>query len=436
MGKRIMLKASYFLPLVICFCFLATPAGAENSTPGKIDYKQLKLFRQVMRIVEKNYVKEVTEDELMDGALSGMLQSLDAHSLFLTEADYKDMAEDASKKLASVGLELTVDSGVLTVVSPIEGSPAYKAGLESGDRISKIDGETTKNISLPEAEKKMRGPKGSKVTVTVMREGFHKLRDFTMVRDYDHGKTVKAKLLEPGYAYVRVTGFKKGAYSELKQAIKSLGGPKAIRGLVLDLRDNPVGDVDQAVKVASVFVDKGLIVYSDGKSKDKRMEYKAQQSGERLKSKLAVLVNHGTAGAAEMVAGAIQDHNRGLIFGVKSFGMADVQTNIPLDKDSGMRLTTAYYYTPKGRNIDESGIKPDVNLKKQLNEQQSKLKKERAKQGKKDAKDNKPTAGADKNPAGDLVVKRALEWLKSNVTVDEFKLEHREPIPDTAWYMK
>jgi carboxyl-terminal processing protease len=399
------------------------------------DYKELMLLRQVMGIVQKNYVTEVSDKKLIQGAINGMLQSLDAHSSYLTKDLFKELQVETKGEFGGLGIEITLDHGILTIVSPIEDTPAYRAGLEAGDKIIKIDGESTKNITLMKAVKKMRGPKGTKVTLTVMRDGFRKFKDFTITRDIIKVHSVKKQDLEKGYPYIRIVNFQENTAQDLKKAIRGFGGEKAIKGLIIDLRNDPGGLLDQAVKVANLFIKKGLIVYTDGRVKDQRMEFRASRRGPHYKFKLAVLINGGSASASEIVAGAMQDHDRALIFGTKSFGKASVQTIIPLENQSGLRLTTAYYYTPRGRNIQKKGIQPDVNLKKELEKQQEEEAEKEAK--KKDKKKETIRRSRKVDPEKDLVVKAALKWLKSDVTVKQYKLEHKdEPKQDTAWYKK
>lgn len=406
-------------------------------SPGKSpDYKELRLFRQVMGIVQKNYVKEVPDKELIQGAINGMLQSLDPHSSFLTEDLFKELQVETKGEFGGLGIEITLENGVLTIVSPIEDTPAYKAGLKPGDKIIKINGESTKNITLMNAVKQMRGPKGTKVTITIMREGFKKFKDFTVVRDIIHVKSVKKELAEPGYPYIKIVNFQESTDSDLTAAIDSFGEDDSIKGVVLDLRNNPGGLLDQAVKVSNLFVDKGLIVYTDGRVKDQRMEFRASRTGKHYKFKTAVLINEGSASASEIVAGALQDHDRAIIFGTKSFGKASVQTIIPLENGSGLRLTTAYYYTPKGRHIQKTGIEPDVDLKEALQKQQDEEAEEENKSDKKKQKKNRSPRESKLDLTTDLVAKKALEWLKSDVTVKQFKSDRQKAVADTAMKSK
>ncbi len=393
-------------------------------------YEHLRLFKEVMEIVKKNYVKEVTDKELIEGAINGMLQSLDPHSSFLSEDHFKELQVETRGEFGGLGIEITLDKGILTIVSPIEDTPADRVGLKAGDRIVKIDGDSTKNISLMDAVKKMRGEPGTKVTLTIMREGFTKFKDFEITRAVIHVHSVKKQLLEDGYPYIRIVNFQESTQTDLVAALKEFGGNKSIKGLILDLRNNPGGLLDQAVKVSDLFIDQGLIVYTDGRVEEQRMNFRATSKKREFDLKMAVLINEGSASASEIVAGAMQDHNRALIFGTKSFGKASVQTIIPLENGSGLRLTTAYYFTPAGTNIQKTGIKPDVSLKKELEKQAEEKRLEELKSGKK--KEPKWTRSRKVDPKKDLVVGRALEWLKSDVTVQQFKLEHQEPIPDTA----
>jgi carboxyl-terminal processing protease len=426
--------------LVVLGLTLLTSASGLCETANKSankspDYKELRLFRQVMGIVQKNYVKEVSDKELIQGAINGMLQSLDPHSSFLTEEMFKELQVETKGEFGGLGIEITLENGVLTIVSPIEDTPAFKAGLKPGDKIIKINGETTKNITLLKAVKLMRGPKGTKVTVTVMREGSRKFKDYSITRDIIHVHSVKKELIQPGYGYIRIVNFQESTDTDLASAIKELGDDESLKGLVLDLRNNPGGLLDQAVKVSNMFVDKGLIVYTDGRAKDQRMEFRANTSGKHYKFKLAVLINEGSASASEIVAGALQDHDRAVIFGTKSFGKASVQTIIPMENGSGLRLTTAYYYTPKGRHIQKTGILPDVDMKEEVAKQRDE---EGEDDGKPPSDKNKqkkprfprPVVDVEKDP----VVQKALEWLKSDESVQQYKEEQqKKAVPaDTA----
>jgi carboxyl-terminal processing protease len=429
------MKSALLILVIVGLTFApGAPTFAENSAKSP-DYKALKLFSDVLIMVRKNYVKDVPDKELIQGALNGMLQSLDPHSSFLTEDMFKELQVETKGEFGGLGIEITLENGVLTIVSPIEDTPAFKAGLKPGDKIIKINGESTKNVTLQKAVKQMRGPKGSKVTITIMREGFRKFKDYTITRDIIHVHSVKKELLEPGYPYIKVVNFQESTDADLQAAIKDLGDDENIKGLILDLRNNPGGLLDQAVKVSNMFVDKGLIVYTDGRGKDQRMEFRANRGGKHYNFKVAILINEGSASASEIVAGALQDHDRAVILGTKSFGKASVQTIIPLPDGSGLRLTTAYYYTPKGRHIQKTGIAPDVDMKAEVQKQQDEELEEESKPDKK--KEPKGRLRTKVDLENDPVVKKALEWLKSDVTVKQFKIDNQKPtVPETAWYMK
>ena len=367
--NRRIIPASLVIVSIMALLWTVPWVGAESQEKWP-DYKQIKLFSNVMSIVRQQYVKEVSGKELIQGAINGMLQSLDAHSSFLTEDMFKELQVETKGEFHGLGIEITLENGVLTVVSPIEDTPAFKAGLKPGDKIIKIDDESTKNITLLKAVKMMRGPRGTKVKLTIMRDGFKRFKDFTITRDVIHVQSVKKQELEPGYPYIKLVNFQESTDSDLANAIKELGDDQKIKGLILDLRGNPGGLLDQAVKVSQMFVDKGMIVYTDGRARDQRMEFRASTSGKHYKFKMAILINQGSASASEILAGALQDYDRALVLGEKSFGKASVQTIIPLENGTGLRLTTAYYYTPKGRHIQKTGIVPDVDMKEEIQKQQ------------------------------------------------------------------
>ncbi len=343
------------------------PLSVEPSTsaePGLIppDYAELRRFRQILEIVRKNYVVEVDDARLIRGSLTGMLESLDPHSSFLTEEMFRERQTETLSEFGGLGIEITLDSGVLTVVSPIEDTPAFKSGIKPGDKIVKINGESTKNITLQRAVEQMRGPKGTKATITIMREGWTKFKDFTLTRQVITIQSVQKATLEPGYQYIRLANFQEVTDSDLIQAIEEMGGDDKIKGMVLDLRNNPGGLLDQAVKVANLFLTKGVIVYTEGRVQDQLMQFMVSQTGKHYNFRLSILVNQGTAGETEVVAGALQDHDRSLVFGSKTFGKGSMQTIIPLERGLGMSLTTAFYFTPKGRALQKAGILPDVDL--------------------------------------------------------------------------
>jgi len=332
-------------------------AQAENSR-----YQELELFTDVLSIVRKSYVEEVDFKKLIYGALEGMLATLDPHSSFMTPDIYREMKIDTEGEFGGLGIEITLKDGLLTVVAPIEDTPAHRAGLLPGDSIVRIEGRSTKDMGIMEAVKLMRGPKGSEITIGVMREAFDKPRDFTIVREVIQIKSVKFRTMEKGFGYVRISQFQAHTVEDLRKALAALreesGG--SLSGLILDLRNNPGGLLDQAVAVADLFVREGLLVYTQGREPGSQMEFEATAAGTEPYYPMVALINEGSASASEIVAGALHDHDRAVIMGTQSFGKGSVQTIIPLSDDSGLRLTTARYYTPNGTSIQARGITPDL----------------------------------------------------------------------------
>jgi carboxyl-terminal processing protease len=336
----------------------------HSSAEGKgDDYEAIELFTDVMAIVKKSYVEDVDTKKLVYGAINGMLSSLDPHSSFMSPDTYKEMKIDTKGAFGGLGIEITVKDGVLTVISPIEDTPAFKAGIKAGDMILKIDDKFTKDLNINDAVKRMRGQKGTKVTLTIMREGLDNPKEFTLVRDIIQVKSIRSHLMDNGYGYVRISQFQEKTDEDLSKALKAMKEENKgeLKGLVLDMRNDPGGLLDQAVKVADHFVPEGqLIVYTEGREKDSKMQFTAKKGGKESNYPIVALINGGSASASEIVAGALQDHKRAIIMGTQSFGKGSVQTIIPLSDDSGLRLTTARYYTPKGRSIQAKGITPDI----------------------------------------------------------------------------
>ena len=328
-------------------------------------YEELKVFSDVLGLIQKDHVEEAKSRDLIYGAIKGMLETLDAHSAFMPPETYKEMQAETKGRFEGLGIEITVRDGILTVVSPIEDTPAFRAGVVSGDQILKIEGELTKNLTLMDAVKKLRGPKGSQVTITIMREGLTKPKEFTLVRDVIPVRSVRHELLEKHYGYIRISQFQERTDSDFEKAMKALEeeGKGTLRGLILDLRNDPGGLLDQAVKISDRFIESGLIVSVEGRKEDQKMKFYAQSQGTLPPYPLVVLINSGSASGSEIVAGAIQDHRRGILLGTQTFGKGSVQTIFPLKDGSALRLTTARYYTPSGRSIQAKGITPDIVVK-------------------------------------------------------------------------
>jgi carboxyl-terminal processing protease len=349
--------------ITVVVVFFAMGVQRRCAAQGSNDYESIELFTDVLSIVKKSYVEEVDTKKLIYGAINGMLSSLDPHSSFMPPDTYKEMKIDTKGSFGGLGIEITIKDGILTVISPIEDTPAFKAGIKAGDQILKIDDKFTKDLTITEAVKRMRGPKGTKVTISIFREGLDKPKDFTLERDIIQVKSVKFKTLDDGYGYVRISQFQEKTDDDLDKALKALreenGG--SLRGLVLDLRNDPGGLLDQAVKVSEHFIDEGkLIVYTEGREKDSKMRFTSRKGGKEQNYPIVVLINSGSASASEIVAGALQDHKRAVVMGTQSFGKGSVQTIIPLSDNSGLRLTTARYFTPSGRSIQAKGITPDI----------------------------------------------------------------------------
>ena len=333
---------------------------ASKSTDGSPTYEQLRLFTEVLSIVQNQYVDEVPPKDLIYSAIKGTLRGLDPHSSFLDPENYKDMQVETSGSFGGLGIEITLKDDVLTVVSPIDGTPAYRAGLATGDRIVKIDGLTTKDMQLSDAVKRMRGRPGTKVTISVVREGWTEAKDYDIVREQIRVHSVREHDLGGGIAYIKLRQFQEQTPHDLEVALNKAMKDGA-KSLVLDLRNNPGGLLTAAVEVSEKFVEDGkLVVYTEGRVRNQNMRFTAHSKKAFPKIPMVVMLNQGSASASEIVAGALQDWGRALVVGTQSFGKGSVQTIIPLSDGSGLRLTTAKYFTPKGRSIHGKGITPDV----------------------------------------------------------------------------
>jgi carboxyl-terminal processing protease len=356
--KRRLLGAFLALGWVLFAAGLLVP---RVSAVGSGGYQSLETFANILTIVQRNYVKEVETEKLITGAIEGMLGSLDPHSSYLTGDAYRELQTETEGRFGGLGLEITVRNGVLTVISPIEGTPAARAGVQPGDQVVGIDDRSTEELGLADAVKRLRGPKGSSVTISVRREGQEKLLKFTIVRDVIEISSVRAHVLESGFLYARIAQFQDRTSENLRAALaKEQPGGESIKGFVLDLRNNPGGLLNQAVGVSDLFLDSGLIVYTDGRQDQQKQKFSASRENSRTGFPMVVLVNGGSASASEIVAGALQDHKRALILGTKTFGKGSVQTILPLGGRSALRLTTAEYFTPNGRSIHDIGIQPDI----------------------------------------------------------------------------
>ncbi len=363
-GSKKRVAAGFAIVVAALVIFIGISTQRHCSAEGKgSDYESIELFTDVMSIVKKSYVEEVDTKKLIYGAINGMLSSLDPHSSFMPPDVYKEMKIDTKGAFGGLGIEITIKDGILTVISPIEDTPAYKAGIKAGDQIFKIDDKFTKDLNINDAVKRMRGPKGTKVTLTIMREGFEKPKEFPLIRDIVQVKSVRSSLFGDGYGYIRIAQFQEKTDDDMIKSLKALKEENKgeLKGLVLDLRNDPGGLLDQAVRIADHFTADGkMIVYTEGREKDSKMQFTARKGAKEPNYPIVVLINSGSASASEIVAGALQDHKRAIIMGTQSFGKGSVQTIIPLSDESGLRLTTARYFTPSGRSIQAKGITPDI----------------------------------------------------------------------------
>ena len=412
------------LAVILCagllsFGSLNHPLDAQAETP----YQELKLFTDVLSIVRQNYVEEVDMQELVYGGIKGMLSVLDPHSSFMTPDDYREMQVETKGEFGGIGIEISLRDGVLTVVTPIEDTPAFEVGMLPGDRIVLIDDLETSSLGIMDAVKLLRGKAGTKVKIGVMRSGSDKPLIFDIERSNIKIDSVKARTLEPGYAYIRLVQFQEKTDRDLKEGLQRLHKESngTLKGLILDLRNNPGGLLDQAVKVSDVFLERGLIVYTEGRNSQSHMKFSAHQTDTEPAYPIVVLVNAGSASAAEIVAGALQDHHRAILLGTRSFGKGSVQTIMPLSDDSGLRLTTARYFTPSGRSIQAAGIEPDVIVKQievaqvdapQVREKDLENHFEQVSNGKTVADNKQQKSRLTEHDKKDTQLMRALELLK------------------------
>ncbi|HJM59972.1 MAG TPA: S41 family peptidase [Alphaproteobacteria bacterium] len=348
---------------VVTFLGIASAVWAANSDT----YRQLNLFGDVFERVRSEYVEEVTDEELIRAAVEGMLQALDPHSSYMPPRDFKDMQVQTRGEFAGLGMEVTMENGLVKVVSPIDDTPASRAGILSGDMISHIDGEQVLGLTLSEAVERMRGPINSEITITVLRKSKSAPFDVHLVRNVVKIRSVRWRR-EGDVGYVRITSFTEQTQDGLREGIAKLRHEigDRMKGLVLDLRNNPGGLLDQAISVSDSFLDKGEIVSTRGRRSDSAQRYNAELGDLTDGLPMVVLINSGSASASEIVAGALQDHRRAVVLGTRSFGKGSVQTIIPLPGKGAMRLTTARYYTPSGRSIQATGIEPDITVERTL----------------------------------------------------------------------
>ena len=333
----------------------------SDAPKKKIDtYEKLKVFSEILALLEANYVEAVESDSLVNGAIRGMLKTLDPHTTYLPPESYRQMKVDTSGKFGGLGIEISIRKGVLTVVSPIEDTPAFNAGIKSGDKIIMIENESTLDLTLQEAVSLLRGKSGTSVNITVYRKGLKKPLEFTIKREIIKIKSVKKKIYPNNIGYIQIKSFTRSTSADLDKALAEFSASHVSK-LVLDLRNNPGGLLNQAVEVSDRFLKvENLIVYTQGRTEDQNMRFTTHETTRQVDFPMIILVNGGSASASEIVAGALQDLGRAVVLGSQTFGKGSVQTIIPLSDGSALRMTTARYYTPSGRVIQENGITPDI----------------------------------------------------------------------------
>lgn len=340
----------------------APPATTAPAASTALPWQQVRLLADVMQLIKQDYVRPVDDTTLLDNAMRGMLAGLDPHSAFLDAQDYQQMQVITSGEFGGLGLEVTEQEGAVVVVSPIDDTPAAKAGIRSGDVIVKVNGTALDGLSLDDAVALMRGAPGSHVTLTVLRKDAPQPLSFNLTRTEVHVASVHSRLLQPGYGYMRISQFSEDTDGGVSSALRVLAGENhaSLRGLILDLRDNPGGLLDAAVDVSDDFLNSGVIVIAKGRAPDSNFVRRATRGDLLHGAPIVVLVNGGTASAAEITAGALQDNHRAVILGTRSFGKGSVQTVIPLPQGAALKLTTSLYYTPSGHSIQAEGIRPDI----------------------------------------------------------------------------
>ncbi len=414
------------ITLAIVLTFTTSCATAKE--PAKDEqistYELLNIFGEVMERTKAQYVEEQTDKKLIEAALNGMLTSLDPHSSYLNEEDYKYMNEQTSGKFGGLGIEITMENGIVKVVSPIDDTPAAKAGIQAGDYITDIDGQTVIGLTLNEVVTKLRGNPGTKVKITVRRSG-DKPFDVNLTRDIIKIQSVKSEIKNNDILYVRISAFNEDVDKDIEKAMKDAQKKlkNKLSGVVIDVRNNPGGLLDQAVKVSDLFLEKGEIVSTRSRNEEDTIKYSATAGDIAKGLPIVVMINEGSASASEITAGALQDHHRAVILGQKSFGKGSVQTVMPLRNHAAMRLTTARYYTPSGRSIQAKGIEPDIEVKQAkleeiksygLNLSEADLKGAlKNEQATNDKKKNNDKDNSKKDDKADYQLIRALDLVKA-----------------------
>ncbi|WKT60325.1 S41 family peptidase [Microbulbifer thermotolerans] len=337
-----------------------TTAAPTAETRTRLPLEDLRNFAKVFEQIRQGYIEEVDDSTLLEYAIKGMLQGLDPHSSYLDRQSFDDLQANTTGEFAGLGIEVGIENDYITVVTPMDDTPAARAGLKAGDVILRLSGKSMKGVSLEEAVERMRGPKGSTVTLTIARKGYKEPIDITLKRDTVRVRSVRSRLLDEGYGYLRISQFQLDTGDDVAEAIVKLQKKGELKGLILDLRNNPGGVLQSSVEVADAFLEEGLVVYTEGRTESANLSYSAKPGDLTMGAPIVVLINEGSASAAEIVAGALQDHRRAVVMGTESFGKGSVQTVIPINDERAIKLTTALYYTPNGRSIQAQGITPDI----------------------------------------------------------------------------
>ncbi|TNE80870.1 MAG: S41 family peptidase [Gammaproteobacteria bacterium] len=349
--------------LLTCALLISGNSLADSEPPenARMPLEELRHFTQAFDQIRQAYVEEIDDKELLEMAISGLLSSLDPHSVYLDESAFKDLEEHTTGEFGGLGIEVGMEGGFIKVITPIDDTPAQRAGLQAGDLIIKLDDQLVQGMTLSEAIDIMRGPKGSKLTLTIVRPNRDGPFEVVVTRDIIQVHSIRSRILEPGFAYVRIAQFQENTGTEFRAALEKLQTEDpALKGLILDLRNNPGGLLNASVEVADTLLDEGLVVYTEGRLPSSNAKYYATPGDQLNGLPVVVLINEGSASAAEIVAGALQDHRRALILGTSSFGKGSVQTVIPLGDNRGIKLTTARYFTPSKRSIQAEGIHPNI----------------------------------------------------------------------------
>lgn len=336
------------------------PAVTEKPGPSVLPLEDLRVFTKAYEHIRSSYIREIDDKTLLEYAIRGMLDQLDPHSSYLDASSFDDLQVHTTGEFGGLGIEVGMEDGFVKVISPIDDTPAQRAGIEAGDLIIKIDDTTLKGLSLNDAVARMRGPKGSKIVLTIVREGLEQPFDVTVTRDTIKVRSVRTEVMDASFLYIRIAQFQVNTGKDMIKALADAQKKQAIKGVILDLRNNPGGVLQASVEVADAFLDGGMVVYTEGRMSHSNLTYKADAGDVTGGLPLVVLINEGSASASEIVAGALQDHRRALVIGTRSFGKGSVQTVIPITDEKAVKLTTALYFTPNGRSIQAQGIEPDL----------------------------------------------------------------------------